>query len=238
MWIITPFQKLNINAAPGVGAVALDGLAPSAYISEISPASVGAIVLAGQAPTALVASFTAPGAGAVTLAGLAPTFNIAAAGHRYWRVTDMTVTSTDFQPEELQLWETSSVRADAAGTSLSTDATIVFGTLARLLDSDFGTYVEFFPWSITKTITWDFGAGVTKAVTGFKHSDRGGGGVPNAFTTIRAQYSDDNSSWTTFGDAAGFAYGSPLSAFVPFVVGVKVPSSAAIALTGRAPTVS
>jgi hypothetical protein len=146
---------------------------------------------------------------------------VAAAGgppHRYWRLTNISVTSTDWQPEELQLWTDSSTRADNSGTSLSTDASIVFGTIDRLVDGSVGSFVEFFPMSTLKVIVWDFGSGNDKSVTGFKHADRGGGGVNNALTTARLQYSDDNSSWTTAGDATGIAFSSDvLSSFIPFI---------------------
>lgn len=157
--------------------------------------------------------------GATQQALLARAAAAGATGHRYWRLTNMSVASGDFQPVEIQLWEDSSTRADSAGTSLTTTASVVFGTIGRLVDGDVATtFVEFFPWDTAKIIHWDFGLGVTKAVTGFKHSDRGGGGVNNAFTTARLEYSDDDAAWTTFGNAAAIAFSAgALSAFIPFL---------------------
>jgi len=118
----------------------------------------------------------------------------------------------------LQFWETSSVRADNASTSLSHNSTIYFGTIGNLVDGNVTVQVELYPMASTNSVFWDFGLGVTKAVTGFKHADRGGAGPSGAFTAITAQYSDDNSTWTTFGSATSVVFsGDTLSAFIPFI---------------------
>lgn len=138
------------------------------------------------------------------------------ATHRYWRITNFDCSSHDLMIEELQLWTDASTRADTALTSLTPTDAPAFGTVDRLLDGSLASHVEWFPWSAAKTIVWDF---VTpKAVTGFKHADRGGGGETSRMLSIRLQYSDDNAAWTTYGDVAVVTSSyDVLSAFIPFV---------------------
>lgn len=136
--------------------------------------------------------------------------------HRYWRVKSF-VGATEMYLYELQLWETSILRADSAGTTIATDMTVSFGAIANILDgtvSSGGADIIPFP-TAGQSITWDFGAGVTKAVTGFKYANKGGTPV---FTAFALQYSDDNSVWVAGGSVQGLV-GSfdTLSAFIPFV---------------------
>lgn len=136
--------------------------------------------------------------------------------HRYWRITNVVVSSPDtWQPTELQLWTDASTRADNASTTLTTTSPITFGTLPRFVDGDISSYVEFFPMSTAYVFKWDFVS--STAVTGFKICARGGGGAANAATAMRLEYSDDNSAWTLFGNATGIAFSTLLSAFIPFL---------------------
>ena len=142
----------------------------------------------------------------------------APAGHRYWRATALAISSHDWQPTELQFWETSSVRADNASTILTHNSTSYFGVIGNLVDGNVMIQFELFPMIPSNSVFWDFGLGVTKAVTGFKHADRGGAGPAGAFTAITAQYSDDFATWTTFGSATSVVFsGDTLSAFIPFI---------------------
>lgn len=146
-------------------------------------------------------------------------FEFAAAGgvgHRYWRITNVVTTAgSEFAEVELELWENGSTRADAPSTSISTDSGIFFGSLANLIDSDLvGARCHFFPWTTGKVITWDFGVGVTKAVTGHKRVDYQSNYAPS---TMDLQYSDDNSTWTLYGTASGLSFSTSITAFIAFV---------------------
>lgn len=71
IWV--PSAGSGATVTPGVGALALVGLAPSVVVDRIAQPSAGTLVLAGLAPSVTVNRIAQPDAGALVLAGLAPT---------------------------------------------------------------------------------------------------------------------------------------------------------------------
>lgn len=125
--------------------------------------------------------------------------------HRYWQINSVAVAGDFLAPSEIQLY-------DALGNNVNSGATVTANdpvesgspALSNLTDGDLNTRCY---WTSAVAndspfyIRWDLGPSGAKKIVGVK---QGGYNVSDeCMESFDLQFSDDGSSWTTFGSSGG-----------------------------------
>lgn len=131
-------------------------------------------------------------------------------GHRYWRINNITTQASGSYLElaGLRLTTAAGVDITSGATKTSSSAPDVFGTLANLFDENASTRAIWNKATVQGAgfyFQFDFGAGNAGDAGGMSQQGFDTDVATRYIVSARLQYSDDGSSWTTYGTVSGIA---------------------------------